>query len=564
MSDANQKTKTNINPERIIIRISDTIPRPPVDNKIQNLAKTIDTTTGQAEKSNSDQKIIDEAARKLWRLGTDPSKLEFAIKQSSVTLSEKDKEGLLKIAGELKKLHQAYPVTSKKFLSQIENTNKIEIKDTPDTEAVQKANELVLEKTARGIQVSPSEYQSQEYDPEDLKESDIYLDNLSQYAQDLNTQEVGPEYQEPETAAPSLPTTSRTPSMPSFKDIRSSLSRGRGAIVDEGKRVASNAIKSARSAANKLIKQGLSKLSTAAAPVAAKGALVIAAATALLLGFLAWLATVIITVLLWMIGFIVFVAIILFIINSGAYMVPPGKDLTTYGTGIETPGNIPPGGILTNCTDPNDITQDLANRISNGSVYLLPNTNGARIQHLCFIPVMVILHTSGGYDNNTGNISVYNTLAPAQRQASCNMASDTDDVILMQPFYDTMVEESWCSNGWNYMGISIEISGECDDAWYPQPCMRNNSACQVGPDSYPYTFQPPGSSATHPCPNENNLTFSAVCEVMKQYNIPWCQVWTHDDVPNQGHTDPVGKGWVTYFKQRLRSDCHVPADSQCS
>jgi hypothetical protein len=276
------------------------------------------------------------------------------------------------------------------------------------------------------------------------------------------------------------------------------------------------------------------------------------------MGLLTWLAIVIITVILWTIGFIIFVAVILFIINSGAYMVPPGEDLTQYGA----PGIIPPGGVVTNCTDPNDITQSLAGRISHGAVQLLPDTNGARMEHMCFTPLMIILHSSAGYDNNSGADATYNTLAPYERMASCNMASDTGRAILMQPFYDTMVERSWCSNSWNDMGVSIEISGECSDSDYP--CRRNNSSCQVGTDSYPYTFDVPGGSPTHPCPDENDITFSAVCEVMKQYNIPWCQIFTHDDVPNQSHTDPVGKAWVyNYFIPRLRDNCQVPANSQC-
>ena len=93
---------------------------------------------------------------------------------------------------------------------------------------------------------------------------------------------------------------------------------------------------------------------------------------------------------------------------------------------------------------------------------------------------------------------------------------------------------------------------------------ENYSECQVGDDSYPYTFEAPGSTATHPCPNLSDLAYNALCEVMQQYNIPWCQVYTHDDVPDATHKDVVGKGWVNnYFIPRLRDNCNVPANSQC-
>jgi hypothetical protein len=323
----------------------------------------------------------------------------------------------------------------------------------------------------------------------------------------------------------------------------------------------SKAANAAKTATQKAIKQGLTKLAASAAPILAKAGLIVGAALAIITGLLIWLLIQIIIVILWIIGFIVFVALVLFIINSGAYMVPPGEDLTQYGE----PGIIPPGGVVGSCSNfdnPVDITNELAGRIQNGNVRLLPLDSGARPLNYCFTPLMVVLHTSAGYDNDEGNDRVYEVLAPPERQASCNMASDTNDVILMQPFYETVAEMSWCSNSWNDMGVSIEISGECQDG--TSPCRRSYSKCQVGTDSYPYIFSPPGGSPTHPCPDENDLTFSAVCEVMKQYNIPWCQIFTHDDVPNQSHTDPVGKAWVNdYFIPRLRDNCQVPANSLC-
>src|SRR4030043_144115 len=97
MDDLDQKTKTNEPSGRIIIRISDSKPQPSPEHKVNDLATAIDATTGQAVRSRSNQKMAEESARKLWRLGTDPDKLEFAINQSSVTLNDRDKRDLLKI-----------------------------------------------------------------------------------------------------------------------------------------------------------------------------------------------------------------------------------------------------------------------------------------------------------------------------------------------------------------------------------------------------------------------------------------------------------------------------------
>ena len=547
--------------ERIIIRISDTIPQPPTEPKIRSLDTAIKAATGQAVKSGSSEKMAQEAARDLWRRGVNPDKLESAVRGSSATLNERDMKNLLDISGELRKLNKAYPNTTKEFLSLSSPKDALEIKNLSERELKRNENAVLLEKTELGLQAEKNE--NEYYSPDYINESQNYLEDMEDYAEDVSQQPEEVEYEEPEISPPQIrtQTTSTQPSEPTGGGVRDVLNRGRSTVTDAGKKLVSNATNAAKTATKKVVKQGLSNLATSAGPALAQAGLYIGAAVAIIMGLLTWLAIVIVTVVLWTIGFIIFVAVILIIINSGAYMVPPGEDLTQYGA----PGVIPPGGVVGSCSNfenPVDITNELAGRIQNGNVRLLPLDSGARPLNYCFTPLMVILHTSAGYDNDEGNDRVYEVLAPPERQASCNMASDTNDVILMQPFYETVAEMSWCSNSWNDMGVSIEISGECQDG--TSPCRRSYSKCQVGTDSYPYIFSPPGGSPTHPCPDENDLTFSAVCEVMKQYNLPWCQIFTHDDVPNQSHTDPVGKAWVNnYFIPRLRDNCQVPANSQC-
>lgn len=101
-------------------------------------------------------------------------------------------------------------------------------------------------------------------------------------------------------------------------------------IVEEsGKKIASRAFNNLKSAGNKAIKKGLGKLATAAAPFLAKVGLIIGASVAIILALAALLLKIFITILLWTVGFTLFVIFVLFIINSGAYMVPPGENLTS-------------------------------------------------------------------------------------------------------------------------------------------------------------------------------------------------------------------------------------------
>lgn len=265
-----------------------------------------------------------------------------------------------------------------------------------------------------------------------------------------------------------------------------------------------------------------------------------------------FIVTTIILAVSWPIILSVFIFIFLVIftivvINNSAFVVPEGG--FGYIGGSIPPGSLP-GAVIGRCTDEEagaDITNQLASRIDSGMVNLLPT--GANTNPWCIVPTMIILHSSAGYDNQDGSQRTYETLV--SRNLACQFASDTNDVYLMQPFYENMVTMAWCANSWDAYGISIEISGEVPT---PNPlyveCLPD--------DNLIFTDPPP-----HPCDPETDLTFSAVCESMQQYGIPWCQVWTHDDVPDATHTDPRGKEWVEYFINRLRNSCSTENDDQC-
>lgn len=229
---------------------------------------------------------------------------------------------------------------------------------------------------------------------------------------------------------------------------------------------------------------------------------------------------------------------ILFIINSGAYIVPQ----KTIGTEII---DIPPGGNLVKCDSTKtgtDITQQLASSIRSGSVLLLPNSLGSRQEGLCITPTMIILHTSSGYDNDDGNIRTYETLV--SRNVSCQLSTDTNDTILMLNFFEKQVENAWCADNLNAGGVSIEMSGEPDSGFGPY------SKCAPTGDQ---TFTPNGP---HPCPDLEDLSFDAICKIMQKYKIPWTQIFQHE-ASNGTHVDPNGDAWVDKFILRLKNNCQI-------
>ena len=232
------------------------------------------------------------------------------------------------------------------------------------------------------------------------------------------------------------------------------------------------------------------------------------------------------------------VALIMFIINSGAYMVPPAP----VGSAII---HIPSGGNLTKCNPSEtgeDITHKLASSIRSGSVKYLPNSLGSRQDGICMTPTMIILHTSGGYDNDDGNVRTFETLV--QRNVSCQLATDTDDTIFMLSFFEKQVEFAWCADNLNAGGISTEMAGECQKSCAPiSKCSPNMSL----------TYTPNGP---HPCTPLEDLSFDAVCKIMKQYKIPWSQVFQHE-ASSGTHTDPIGNEWVDKFILRLKSNCSI-------
>lgn len=318
-------------PDRIVIRISSKKISPSKNEKTNKTASAIDATMGRGAKTGVEEKRVQESAMMLWRRGVKPETLLDAINKPSLTLKEDDKEDLLKIEKELEKLTKAFPDITKDFQQAAGKSDDCVIEKRSGEAYSYDGNEVPFEKTNRGIQVAPSEWSSPDvYDPEYIEASEGYIDDIANYTKNFDDIEIPSDYKEPDMSPPQG--SSYPVNYPSSAGHETSTPRQTiSSVSNAGKQMVSNAVNSAKTNAKIATRKGLQKLALAAAPIIAKILLIAAIASALAAAFLAWLASVIITILLWMAGFVAFVVIILFIINSGAYVLPQGDDLTTFG-----------------------------------------------------------------------------------------------------------------------------------------------------------------------------------------------------------------------------------------
>ena len=202
-----------------------------------------------------------------------------------------------------------------------------------------------------------------------------------------------------------------------------------------------------------------------------------------------------------------------------------------------------------------EISAQLASKIQGGIVHLLPNTVTPRSpgSRLCITPTMIVMHWSGGWDNDQGNDGTYGTLI--QRNLACQLASDTNDTYIMQPFYETQVEFPWCCNDWNIYSINNEEAGGfVSSPTDPRGVFdlrftdENGNPPRIGNPLKPNQHIFPEKSVV-------DHAVSVTCAIMKQYNIPWTQIFGHYNVPGAGAQDPGKEYLETYFIPRVQKEC---------
>lgn len=227
----------------------------------------------------------------------------------------------------------------------------------------------------------------------------------------------------------------------------------------------------------------------------------------------------------------IFIIMTIHMTNTGAYIVPQGGYGEQFGNLTGGDGTSYPPDIVNNCNPDEtgeDITEDIARRITNGAVHLLPDNTGPRPLKLCIEPTLIVIHWSGGHSNNEGNDRTYETLI--SRNLACQLATDTNDQWVMQPFYENQVELSWCVGEWNIYAISNEMAGGAES-------------------EFTAPIPPPPEV-------EFNMAVQSTCVIMQQYNIPWTQIYGHYEVPNNGgKTDPGARFLHEAFIPAVRNRC---------
>lgn len=222
------------------------------------------------------------------------------------------------------------------------------------------------------------------------------------------------------------------------------------------------------------------------------------------------------TVIIIAISIPIVVALILFIINTSAFVVPPNP--IAFGD-----FGLPPGTSF-NCTDSGALVS-----APNSTLKLLPDTNRIRAQQLCIVPTEIVMHWSAGVVIN-GAIATYNTLV--SRDLACHYATDPDTTLQMLQIWEKKVEFSACQGSpHNDYAIGIEMSGTCFSSM-PGSC--------YGVDN------PPPEA-------EIQRTVDLVCWLKKQYNIK--TIIGHYEIPYSGKSDPGKDFLYQTFLPRVNTQC---------
>jgi len=138
----------------------------------------------------------------------------------------------------------------------------------------------------------------------------------------------------------------------------------------------------------------------------------------------------------------------------------------------------------------------------------------------CIDPTMIVIHWSGGWSSND---VTRRTLE--QRNRSCQIGTDQDGSVQQwQQLWEEMAEFAWCVGGnWNLYSVNNEMVG----AWF---------------DTNP------------PSEAEIDSAVKSTCWYMKQYNIPWTQIFGHYQLWSE-KSDPGEKFLNEVFIPRVREAC---------
>ncbi len=157
-----------------------------------------------------------------------------------------------------------------------------------------------------------------------------------------------------------------------------------------------------------------------------------------------------------------------------------------------------------------------------------------KAQNKCITPTMVVIHWSVGWINPETTLSVLN-----DRKLSCQFAIGKGRILQMQYLFSSSVERAECVAGYGNT-ISIEISGDSFDSIYKNP-------------SHPHYKELMGADGKG---GSTKQALNITCWALKQYNLPYSQVYAHWDLNPTNKTDP-GREYFAYFHNRLKQECRL-------
>jgi hypothetical protein len=372
-------------PDRILIRISDSIPQPPDSKQVRDLLTA---------KNAAGDKIPFEyrLAFDLVERGKTSKEFRESVESSSATLNERGIKKFEKTAAVMEALEKYRPETVNQLRKNNLNPSKVEIVNLKQGESSHGAGNLIVEQNIKGELNLPKSELRQGYYSEDFSnKSAKYLTSfVGDAVEKYKSGEIPSEDYQNEMP-PSIYTTTVSSTEPSERGhgFRSVLSN----VSNAGRGFVSNAADTAKTASQIAIKKGINKLALAAAPAAAKVGLIAAVAGAIILAIIGWLVTVIISIIIGAIAFIVFVVVVLFIINSGAYVVPPGGfggyGETSDTSQIRVAKTSNPSGGLTNGQHVinyeiriSSLNGDMTNISSVDNCYVSPNGTCPEVENI--------------------------------------------------------------------------------------------------------------------------------------------------------------------------------------
>jgi hypothetical protein len=236
-------------------------------------------------------------------------------------------------------------------------------------------------------------------------------------------------------------------------------------------------------------------------------------------------AAILLPILIIVLGIPIALALFLYIINSGSYIVPPSTYTLSSGPGgpVFLPPTAPGAGF--DC-------ENSGNPVSapGATVRLLPSTVEPRPQQKCITPTTIVIHWSGGAVVN-GVDRTYETLV--QRNLACHYATDPATTLEMLQMWENKVEFSWCQGYYNGIGIGIEMSGNCFSAMPAYGCSVAN--------------------VTPPPEAEIQRTINLACWLRQQYNIE--RVVGHFEIPYADKPDPGQEFLYNTFIPRMNNQC---------